>query len=73
MYRKGITTFYTLRRTFETIAGDAGNQTAVNYIMGHTPASTDMAAVYRQKTFDRQLVKVTDYVHDWLNGEITLA
>lgn len=73
IYRKGITTFYTLRRTFETIAASAGDQIAVDYIMGHTPASNDMSAVYRQKTFDRQLRKVSDYVHEWMNSKITLA
>jgi integrase len=68
IYRKNITTFYTLRRTFETIGATTGDQVAVNYIMGHTAASDDMAAVYRQKTFDEPLLKVTKHVRAWLNG-----
>ena len=43
MYRKNVTTFYSLRRTFETIGATAGDQVAVNYIMGHIPATDDMA------------------------------
>ena len=63
-----MTTFYTLRRTFETIGGTAGNQVAVDCIMGHIAATDDMAAVYRQKTFDEPLKKVTNHVRAWFNG-----
>ncbi|MEX2171393.1 MAG: tyrosine-type recombinase/integrase [Pirellulales bacterium] len=73
IFRKGVTTFYTLRRTFETIAATTGDQVAVDFIMGHAPESDDMAAIYRQKTFDSQLVKVTDHVHGWLHGSITIS
>ena len=72
IYVKGVTTFYSLRRTFETIGAAAGDQVAVSYVMGHAPASSDMAAVYRQKTFDKQLRKVTDHVYAWLTGALTL-
>ncbi len=72
IHRKGVTTFYSLRRTFETIAATTGDQVAVDFIMGHAPESDDMAAVYRQKTFDSQLVKVTDHVQGWLNGSVTI-
>ncbi len=68
IYRKNVTTFYTLRRTFETIAGTAGDQVAVDYIMGHIAPTDDMAAVYRQKTYDGQLRKVTNHVRAWFNG-----
>src|SRR5262249_32437525 len=37
-HRAGIG-FYSLRRTFETIAGDSLDQPAVDVVMGHTPAS----------------------------------
>jgi len=68
IYRKNVTTFYSLRRTFETIGATAGDQAAVDCIMGHIAATDDMAAVYRQKTYDGQLRKVTNHVRAWLNG-----
>ena len=68
MYRKNVTTFYSLRRTFETIGATSGEQVAVDYIMGHIPATDDMAAVYRQKTFDGPLLKVVNHVRDWFTG-----
>ena len=46
--------FYTLRRTFETIATTADvPQAVIDCIMGH--ATNAMASVYRQKVFDSQL------------------
>jgi integrase len=68
IYRKGIT-FYSLRRTFETIGGLSGEQTAVDYIMGHIAPSDDMSAVYRQKVYNQQLLKVTEFVRQWFLGE----
>jgi integrase len=38
IYRENITAFYTLRRTFETIAATASEQVALDFIMGHCPA-----------------------------------
>jgi len=67
-YRKNVTTFYSLRRTFETIGATAGEQVAVDHIMGHIAPTDDMAAVYRQKTFDAPLLKVTNHVRAWLSG-----
>jgi integrase len=58
--------FYTLRRTFETVAGDSKDQVAVDAIMGHSPAVNDMAAVYRQKISDDRLKDVTEHVRKWL-------
>lgn len=73
LYRQGITTFYTLRRTFETIATTASvNQAVIDKIMGHTPRAGDMAAVYRQRIFDDSLRLCTDHVRGWLNGSIEL-
>ncbi len=57
--------FYSLRRTFETIGGESRDQIAVDAIMGHTPASDDMAAVYRQRISDDRLVGVVSFVRDW--------
>jgi integrase len=59
-------TFYDLRRTFETIAGDSRDQVAVDFLMGHSPKSSDMASIYRQKIEDDRLRSVTDHVHAWL-------
>jgi integrase len=63
-------TFYSLRRTFETVAAATGQQVAIDHIMGHLDGS--MASVYRQKTFDAPLLKVSNYVRDWLLGAISL-
>jgi uncharacterized protein YciW len=48
--------FYSVRRTFRTIASDSRDE----------PAADAMAARYRQRISDDRLVAVTNYVHDWL-------
>jgi integrase len=60
--------FYGLRRSLETIGGETGHQVAVDHIMGHAPASSDMGAVYRQHVAETLLRSVTDYVRAWLFG-----
>jgi integrase len=60
----GHRNFYGLRRTFETIGGEARDQVAVDAIMGH--ARDDMASVYRQRISDERLRAVVDYVRQWL-------
>ena len=66
LHRLGLG-FYALRHTFETIAGEAKDQVAVDHIMGH--ARDDMASVYRERISDGRLAAVTDYVREWLfNG-----
>lgn len=72
MYRKHVTTFYSLRRTFETVAATTGNQISVDYIMGHVAKSNDMASVYRQRVYDAGLIKVSNHVRDWLQGRAEL-
>jgi integrase len=61
--RKGLG-FYTLRHTFRTIADEAKDQPAADFIMGHEVAH--MSAVYRERISDERLRAVTDHVRDWL-------
>lgn len=70
---KGVTTFYTLRRTFETVA-TAGDipQSVIDAIMGHVPHAQDMSAVYRQKTYDAMLRKCTEHVRQWYLGKVKI-
>jgi integrase len=56
--------FYSLRRTFETVAGDSKDQVAVDVVMGHTDSS--MAGVYRQGLEDQRLIDVGKHVRNWL-------
>jgi integrase len=63
--RKG-TGFYTLRHTFRTIADEAKDQPAADFIMGHEVAS--MSSVYRETISDARLKAVVDHVHSWLFG-----
>ncbi|MBP87004.1 MAG: hypothetical protein CMJ64_09865 [Planctomycetaceae bacterium] len=59
-------TFYSLRRTFRTVADATRDQPAVMHIMGHADADNDMSAVYRQGIDDDRLVAVVNHVHEWL-------
>jgi hypothetical protein len=71
VYAPVTKTFYSLRRTFETIAKTADvNQSVIDRIMGHERA--DMSEVYNQRTYDTMLTKCTDYVRKWLRGSISL-
>lgn len=63
--------FYTLRRTFETVATTADvPQAIIDSIMGH--ARNDMASVYRQKVYDQQLAKCAEHVRQWYLGKVIL-
>jgi integrase len=70
IYQPGRT-FYSLRRTFATVAEESGDEVAKSYIMGHLADVNDMRAVYRQRISDRRLEAVADYVHAWVFGEST--
>lgn len=73
IYEPFVTTFYSMRRTFETIAGAADvNQSVIDCIMGHPAHVSDMAAVYRQRVFNDRLRKCTEFVRGWVEGSITL-
>jgi len=61
--------FYSLRRTFRTIADRAGDQPAAMYIMGHADEDDDMSAIYRQRIDEDRLIKVSDYVRQWVFPE----
>ena len=65
--RPGLS-FYSLRRTFQTIAEGSRDMAAVQSIMGHAPAPGDMSAVYRQRVDDARLRAVVDHVRKWLFG-----
>lgn len=59
--------FYSLRRTFRTVADATRDQVAINYIMGHSDSDNDMGAVYRQSApDDERLRAVVDHVRAWL-------
>jgi len=63
--RKGLG-FYSLRHTFRTIADEAKDQPAADFIMGHS--RDDMSSVYRERIADERLHAVTDHVRQWLFG-----
>ncbi len=70
-YVKDVTEFYSLRRTFETIATTAGvPQAVIDAIMGHVPASDDMSAIYRQKVFNDQQLQCTNHIREWYLGNL---
>ena len=58
--------FYALRHTFRTIADEAKDQPAADYIMGHEVAH--MSSVYREGISDERLRAVVDHAHAWLFG-----
>lgn len=60
--------FYTLRRTFRTVADSLGDERACMAIMGHSPSSRDMGAVYIQEISDERLERVAEWVRKWLYG-----
>ena len=58
--------FYALRHVFEAVAGGSRDQVAVDSIMGHAPAASDMSAVYRERIDDDRLRAVVEHVRGWL-------
>jgi integrase len=60
----GHRNFYTIRHTFRTVADEARDQPAADYIMGHE--SMHMSTVYRERISDQRLKAVSDYVRAWL-------
>jgi integrase len=62
-YRPGHA-FYSLRRTFRTVADEVLDGPAIDLVMGHRDNS--MGAVYRQKIADERLERVAEHVRNWL-------
>jgi integrase len=60
----GHRNFYTLRHTFRTVADEAKDQPAADYIMGHEVPH--MSSIYRETISDSRLKAVTDHVRAWL-------
>ena len=58
--------YYAVRHSFETVAGATRDQIAVNSVMGHAAASSDMSSHYRERIDDDRLKAVTDHVRAWL-------
>jgi hypothetical protein len=61
--RKGLG-FYPLRHVFRTVADEAKDQPAVDFLMGHEVSH--VTSVYRETISDERLKAVTDHVHAWL-------
>jgi integrase len=59
--------FYALRHTFRTVADEAKDQPAADYIMGHE--SSHMSSHYRERISDERLKAVADHVRGWLFGQ----
>jgi integrase len=60
----GHRNFYTLRHTFRTIADEAKDQPAADFVMGHE--TTHMSSVYREGISDERLRALSDYVRAWV-------
>jgi integrase len=62
----GHRNFYTLRHTFRTVADEAKDQPAADYIMGHEVPH--MSSIYRETISDERLRAVAEHVRAWLFG-----
>jgi integrase len=60
----GHRNFYCLRHTFRTVADEARDQPACDFLMGHE--SPHMSTHYRERISDERLRAVADHVHRWL-------
>ena len=65
LHRPGVG-FYSLRRTFRTIAGQTLDEMACDLIMGHGAADDDMGKRYTQFIGDDRLERVAEHVRRWL-------
>lgn len=58
--------FYSLRHVLETIGSEARDQPALDRIMGHVAAASDMGHRYRERLGDDRLNAVSEHVRKWL-------
>jgi integrase len=67
--KKGVN-FYSLRHTFETVAGGAGDQPAVDRVMGHIDdhVRANYTHWLKDEAENKRLRGVADHVHKWLFG-----
>ncbi|MBI3861848.1 MAG: hypothetical protein HY290_08120 [Planctomycetia bacterium] len=64
-HRDGIG-FYSLRRTFRTVADQVRDTHAIDLVMGHASAADDMGALYTQNIGDERLEAIAAHVRTWL-------
>jgi integrase len=63
--RKGVG-FYSLRHSFRTAADGAGDQRAVDYVMGHVPQH--ISGDYVERIEDERLEAISAHVHKWVQA-----
>ena len=62
--------FYAIRHSFATVAGESRDQVATNSVMGHSGgAADDIPGRYRERVSDDRLVAVVKHVRQWLFSE----
>ena len=62
--------FYAIRHSFATVAGESRDQIAINFVMGHSGgAADDIPGRYRERISDVRLVAVVEHVRKWLFNE----
>jgi integrase len=66
--RKGRN-FYSLRRTYRTIAAEVGKELAIDLTMGHADEDDDMAKVYTVGELRDELSKISRHVRRRLLGK----
>ena len=60
--------FYSLRRTFATVASETLDQPAIDLVMGHQDGR--ISAVYRQGVGDERVRAVSEHVRQWFLKEV---
>jgi integrase len=63
--RSGLS-FYALRHTFSTVGEYCKDKEALEFLMGHVAASSDMRPHYREEIWANRLRAIVDHVHRWV-------